>query len=114
MLLDTFKDTNCLNDNNLTVARIKKCARYHQLIIDYTSDVFECFTTLLIVHVSLASIVLAFLSFQIVHANETSEKIRHLVHLGGWMALLFATCYYGQQIIEKVRRKTYNMLVDVS
>ncbi|KAJ8981818.1 hypothetical protein NQ317_007404 [Molorchus minor] len=81
--------------------RLKFCIKYHVAIINYTNRAFSGFNLMLIVHVCLTSLIFGVLGYQIVKVDVVSEKLRYAMHLGGWIFLLFLTCYYGQLILNE-------------
>uniref|UniRef100_A0A6P7GZ74 Uncharacterized protein LOC114344804 n=1 Tax=Diabrotica virgifera virgifera TaxID=50390 RepID=A0A6P7GZ74_DIAVI len=82
-------------------SRVRMCTEYHIAIIRYTKEVFGHFDLLLIVHVSLTSLIMGVLCFQMVFEENASDKLRYFLHLAGWVAVLFLTCYYGQLILTQ-------------
>nr|UTN00972.1 odorant receptor [Semanotus bifasciatus] len=81
--------------------KLKFCVKYHITIINYTNQVFAAFNLMLIVHVTLTSLIFGVLGYQIATVEIFTEKLRYFMHLGGWIALLFLTCYYGQLILDE-------------
>ncbi|XP_072375698.1 odorant receptor 13a-like, partial [Diabrotica undecimpunctata] len=108
-ILHMFDDTH--NYLNIWESRVRFCTKYHIEIIRYTREVFGHFDLLLIVHVSLTSVIMGVLCFQMVFEENISDKLRYFLHLGGWVAMLFLTCYYGQLILtqsELIGNAVYN------
>ncbi|XP_028146887.1 odorant receptor 4-like [Diabrotica virgifera virgifera] len=90
-----------IDDPCLLRRKLHFCIQYHVTVINYATEVFGNFSLMLIVHVSLTSLVMGSLCFQIVYAENASDKLRFMLHLGGWVTMLFITCYYSQQIINE-------------
>ncbi|VEN39585.1 unnamed protein product [Callosobruchus maculatus] len=56
---------------------------------------------LLMCHVSLAAIVIGILCYYVIFVESMTDKLRHGLHLGGWMSVLYYTCLKGQTTIEE-------------
>lgn len=55
----------------------------------------------MLMHVTLTSVVISVLGFEILVVNNVTDSIRFTLHLLGWFVLLFLICFYGQRLIDQ-------------
>ncbi|CAH2013475.1 unnamed protein product [Acanthoscelides obtectus] len=83
------------------------------LTLNYTDRVFGAFQMLLMIHVCLASVVIGILCYYVIFIESLTDKVRHALHLGGWISVLFYMCMKGQTIIDEVsvRKEICRLLI---
>lgn len=55
----------------------------------------------MLIHLTMTSVAISALGYQIINDMGTHDSLRFIMHLGGWLLLLFFTCFYGQKLIDK-------------
>lgn len=56
----------------------------------------------MMLHLTLTSLVISALGFEIIIVHNFSDSLRFTLHLVGWLVLLLLICYYGQVLIDEV------------
>ncbi|KAL1505920.1 hypothetical protein ABEB36_005368 [Hypothenemus hampei] len=74
---------------------------YHNDIIRFSEKTAKAFSTMLLFYVTLTSLVLSVLCFEIIMVNDFEDSLRFSLHFIGWVAILFSVCYNGQLVIDE-------------
>ncbi|XP_060523853.1 odorant receptor 4-like isoform X2 [Cylas formicarius] len=82
-------------------AKLAKCIKYHIQIIEYSQELANSFSSMLLFYITLTSIVLSVLCFEIIMVEAFEDSVRFALHLVGWLIILLSVCYYGQQLIDR-------------
>ncbi|RZC42341.1 odorant receptor 67c-like, partial [Asbolus verrucosus] len=82
--------------------RVKRIIHYHIKIIEYSEKTNDAFSTMMMVHLTLTSLVISALGFEIIIVGNIYDSFRFALHLFGWLVVLLLSCYYGQILIDKV------------
>ncbi|KAJ3652159.1 hypothetical protein Zmor_018148 [Zophobas morio] len=90
---------NCLEA--VFAKKIRFCIQYHQQIIIYSDKTNEAFSTMMMLHLTLTSLVISALGFEILIVDNFHDSLRFTLHLLGWLVLLLLICYYGQLLIDE-------------
>ncbi|XP_022904516.1 odorant receptor 85c-like [Onthophagus taurus] len=94
MLISTVK-TSKLSET------VKFCVEYHHEIIKFVENINLSFGSQLVVHVTLTSLVISILGFEILMEDDLFESVRYGMHLSGWLLLLFTICHFGQNLMDE-------------
>jgi hypothetical protein len=57
---------------------------------------------MMMLHLTLTSLVISALCFEILIVDNFFDSLRFSLHLLGWLILLLLICYYGQTLIDEV------------
>jgi hypothetical protein len=68
----------------------------------YWDKTNEAFSTMMILHLTLTSLVISALGFEILIVDNFNDSLRFVLHLLGWLVLLLLICFYGQILIDEV------------
>ncbi|XP_068901819.1 odorant receptor 43a-like [Tenebrio molitor] len=77
------------------------CVKYHTAIITYSENTNEAFSRMMMLHLTLTSLVISALCFEILIVDNFFDSLRFSLHLLGWLILLLLICYYGQTLIDE-------------
>ncbi|XP_015836240.1 odorant receptor 49b [Tribolium castaneum] len=77
------------------------CVKFHTAIITYSEKTNEAFGTMMMLHITLTSLVISALGFEILIVDNFNDSLRFTLHLLGWLVLLLLICYYGQLLIDE-------------
>ncbi|XP_049821534.1 odorant receptor 49b-like [Aethina tumida] len=83
------------------IEQLHFCIKYHCAIIDYSSALNEAFSLMMLLHLSLTSIVISVLGFEVLSVDNLMDSVRFCLHLLGWLVLLLLICYYGQKLADE-------------
>ncbi|XP_050312533.1 odorant receptor 4-like [Anthonomus grandis grandis] len=75
--------------------------RYHIDVIEYSQSTADAFSTMLLFYITLTSLVLSVLCFEIIMVDAIEDSVRFTLHLFGWIVILFSVCYNGQLVIDQ-------------
>nr|QXE93249.1 odorant receptor 23 [Eucryptorrhynchus brandti] len=75
--------------------------RYHIDVIEYSQDIAKAFSTMLLFYITLTSLVLSVLCFEVIMVDAFEDSVRFTLHLLGWLVILFSVCYNGQLVIDE-------------
>ncbi|XP_030758890.1 odorant receptor 67c-like [Sitophilus oryzae] len=104
---------NQLNHLRIYVKKLRDCPvdklyerlvyiiRYHIDIIEYSKEIGEAFSTMLLFYITLTSLVLSVLCFEIIMVEAFEDSVRFSLHLVGWLVILLSVCYNGQLLIDE-------------
>nr|WJJ63320.1 odorant receptor 20 [Pachyrhinus yasumatsui] len=104
---------NQLSNLKSFIAELNKCPkekiwnklifiiRYHIDIIKYSQDTAKAFSTMLLFYITLTSVVLSVLCFEIIMVDAFEDSVRFSLHLVGWLVILLSICYNGQLLIDE-------------
>ncbi|KAJ3620078.1 hypothetical protein MTP99_004071 [Tenebrio molitor] len=67
----------------------------------YWDKTNEAFSTMMILHLTLTSLVISALGFEIFIVDNFNDSLRFVLHLLGWLVLLLLICFYGQILIDE-------------
>lgn len=56
---------------------------------------------MMLVHITWTSFIISVLGFEVIMETEISNTFRFLMHLAGWLGMLFIVCHYGQTLMDK-------------
>ncbi|XP_068913513.1 odorant receptor 4-like [Tenebrio molitor] len=89
----------CFEDENYQVSRnkLKTCILYHLDILDLSTRLDDCFSNCMFAHVFITAAICGCLEKQFVDGDN---RIGALIHVLGWIMLLFLASLGGQQLID--------------
>ncbi|XP_066248172.1 odorant receptor 4-like [Euwallacea similis] len=73
---------------------------YHIEIIQYSQQTCNAFSTMLLFYISLTSVVLSVLCFEVIMVDDIEDSVRFTLHLLGWLVILLSISYNGQKVID--------------
>lgn len=56
----------------------------------------------MLLHITWTGFVISILGFEITTTSNIVEAIRFVMHLAGWLVMLFIVCYYSQNLLDHV------------
>lgn len=62
---------------------------------------------MMLLHITWTGFIISVLGFEIIMVTNFVEILRFVMHLAGWMAMLFIVCYYGQTLMDEVSFSCY-------
>ncbi|KAF7274160.1 hypothetical protein GWI33_013166 [Rhynchophorus ferrugineus] len=90
------------NKEQIIKQKFQWCVRYHQVILSYSERIFNVFSTMLIIYVTITSFTLAVISYQIASSKtNVQDRLRYAMLLIGWLLLFSFICFYGQKIKDE-------------
>ncbi|KAJ8911875.1 hypothetical protein NQ315_012541 [Exocentrus adspersus] len=92
--------SNIPSDN--IMEHVNFCVKYHTAICDFSDQINEAFSTMMLVHITWTSFIISVLGFEIIMDTNFSNSVRFSLHLGGWLGMLFLICFYGQILMDDV------------
>ncbi|KAF7282579.1 hypothetical protein GWI33_002301 [Rhynchophorus ferrugineus] len=104
---------NQLNNLRAYIRKLQECQmdkllerliyiiRFHIDIIKYSKEIADAFSTMLLFYITLTSLVLSVLCFEIIMVDAFEDSVRFSLHLVGWLVILFSVCYNGQLLIDE-------------
>ncbi|ENN73835.1 hypothetical protein HUJ04_009981 [Dendroctonus ponderosae] len=75
--------------------------QYHIDVIEYSQNTAKAFSTMLLFYITLTSLVLSVLCFEVIMVDAFEDSVRFALHLVGWLAILLSVCYNGQLMIDE-------------
>ncbi|XP_022900241.1 odorant receptor 13a-like isoform X2 [Onthophagus taurus] len=91
------------NDKFIMKDKLKFCVKYHHEIINFIDDINRAFGSQLVVYVTLTSLVISVLGFEILMEQDLFESMRYSMHLSGWFILLYTICLNGQVLKSQLQ-----------
>lgn len=80
------------------------------VICRYSQTTARAFSTMLLFYITLTSVVLSVLCFEILMVDAFADSVRFTLHLLGWLIILLSICYNAQLVLDQVRFKQFAML----
>ena len=78
----------------------------------YATRADSCFTQMMLLHITWTGFVISVLGFEITTTSNYIEAVRFLMHLLGWLGMLFLVCYHGQNLVDEVLN-TRNYIINL-
>ncbi|CAG9768657.1 unnamed protein product [Ceutorhynchus assimilis] len=75
--------------------------RYHIHVIEYSRETAKAFSTMLLFYITLISVILSVLCFEVIMVDAFEDSVRFTLHLFGWLVILFSVSYSGQLLINE-------------
>lgn len=75
---------------------------FNSFNFSYATKADLCFNQLMLLHITWTGFVISILGFEITTTSDIIEAIRFIMHLAGWLIMLFIVCYYGQNLLDEV------------
>ena len=67
---------------------------------------------MMLLHITWTGFVISVLGFEITTTSNYIEAVRFLMHLLGWLGMLFLVCYHGQNLVDEVLN-TRNYIINL-
>lgn len=99
-----FKRTllsSCEADDDEMSKEVRRCVRFHETVIEFARMIDDAFSTMMVMHLTLTSLCVSVLGFEIIMVGSVGDAVRFGLHLVGWVVLLFVTCRCGQTLIDE-------------
>lgn len=87
---------------------------HNQICFRISEKVNNAFSIMMLVHITWTSFIISVLGFEIIMEPNYWVSLRFIMHLGGWLGMLFLVCFYGQILINKVSFILLLILIHIS
>jgi len=77
------------------------------VIYRYSQNTAGAFSTMLLFYITLTSVVLSVLCFEILMVDAFADSVRFTLHLLGWLIILLSICYNAQLVLDQVRSRDF-------
>ncbi|XP_068912467.1 odorant receptor 4-like [Tenebrio molitor] len=94
-------EMSSVTDRDVLEGRMRLCVKYHTAIVDYATRADQAFNQMMLLHITWTSFIISILGFEITTTPDYLEAFRFVLHLSGWLGMLFIVCYYGQAIMDE-------------
>nr|XP_023018413.1 odorant receptor 85b-like [Leptinotarsa decemlineata] len=80
---------------------VNLCIKYHTIILEISDKTNNAFEGMMLIHITWTSFIISVLGFGIIMESNFWNNLRFVMHLGGWLMMLFLVCFYGQILMDK-------------